>query len=118
MMAQTSILKLHCAIAVWGLIMSIIDCSKNKAKRHVRFNATIDEHYEFVAKVDGEVVDDFDDWGLSWACKDLEDLLARKEASTGPSLERLGMRTPRVVNVHMVVSGQTVVWVWQRPEHE
>ena len=28
------------------------------------------------------------------------------------------MRTPRVVNVRMVVSGQTVVWVWQRPEHE
>ena len=59
-----------------------------------------------------------DDWGLSWACKDLEDLLARKEASTGPSLERLGMRTPRVVNVRMMVSGQTVVWVWQRLEHE
>ena len=80
--------------------MSIIDCSKNKAKRHGRFNATIDEHYDFVVKVDGEVVDDFDG------------------QSTGPSLERLGMRTPRVVNVHMVVSGQTVVWVWQRPEHE
>ena len=56
--------------------MSIIDCSENK------------ENY-FVAKVDGEVVDDFDDWGLSWACQDLEDLLTRKEAPTGPSLEDL-----------------------------
>ena len=68
--------------------MSIIDCSKNKAK------------YDFVVKVDGEVVDDFD--GLC----------------TGPSLERLGMRTPRVVNVVWVGQAQTVVSVWHRPEHE
>ena len=85
--------------------MSIIDCSENK------------ENY-FVAKVDGEVVGDFDDWGLSWACQDLEDLLAQEEPSTGPSLERLGMRTPRVVNIRMAVSGQTVVWVLHRPEHQ
>ena len=94
--------------------MSIIDCSENKEN-----SSTI---ATTVPKVDGEVVDDFDDWGLSWACQDLEDLLARKEASTGPSLERLGMRTPRVVNVRIPVFGQAwvcqVVQVWHRPEHE
>jgi hypothetical protein len=94
--------------------MSIIDCSENKEN-----SSTI---ATTVPKVDGEVVDDFDDWGLSWACQDLEDLLARKEASTGPSLERLGMRTPRVVNVRIPVFGQAwvcqVCQVWHRPEHE
>ena len=81
-----------------------------------------------------------DDWELSWACKDLGHLLALEEASAGkigyvplspraddnkqdndhhlgPSLVLLGIRPPRVVKI-LMVSGQTLPLVWQRPEHE